>query len=148
MQNNKELPKGRVDDIDRLVSKRLKMRRLMLGLSQYEISRAVDVSVQQVQKYEKAINRISSGKLHILAKFLKVPIEYFFEKVNVEVSGGAFSFLKEDKLEKEGGIGSEEMSSDFSSVPEKEIFSLVKAFSYIKDQNRRKKIIELTRSLI
>ncbi|MBF8246992.1 MAG: helix-turn-helix transcriptional regulator [Rickettsia sp.] len=138
MQNIKELPKGRVDNIDRLVSKRLRMRRVMLGLSQYDISRAIDVSVQQVQKYEKAINRISSGKLHILARFLKVPIEYFFEKINADITGNAFSFLQEEKSEK----------VDISdTVPEKEIFSLVKAFSDIKDQNRRKKILELTKVL-
>ena len=60
--NYKKESKGRADDIDRLVSKRLKTRRIMLGLSQQDLGAAVDVSIQQVQKYEKASNRISSGK--------------------------------------------------------------------------------------
>ena len=68
--------KGKADNIDKLVSRRLKMRRVMLGMSQQDIGKAVDVSIQQVQKYEKATNRISSGKLFIIAKFLKVPITF------------------------------------------------------------------------
>ena len=71
--------KGKADNIDKLVSRRLKMRRVMLGMSQQDIGKAVDVSIQQVQKYEKATNRISSGKLFTIAKFLKVPITYFYE---------------------------------------------------------------------
>ena len=66
--------KGRADNVDRQVSCRLKMRRIMLGLSQHDLSKAVDVSIQQIQKYEKATNRISSGKLFAFAKFLKVPV--------------------------------------------------------------------------
>ena len=78
--NEKKETKGRADNIDRLVSKRLKVRRMMLGLSQQDLGNAVDVSIQQIQKYEKASNRISSGKLFTLSKFLKVPISYFFEQ--------------------------------------------------------------------
>ena len=50
--------KGRADSVDKLVSRRLKMRRMILGLSQNDLGKAVDVSIQQVQKYEKATNRI------------------------------------------------------------------------------------------
>ena len=81
--NQQKEQKGRADNIDRLVSKRLKMRRMMLGLSQHDLGMAVDVSIQQVQKYEKASNRISSGKLFTFAKFLKVPVSYFFEHGDV-----------------------------------------------------------------
>ena len=63
--------RGRADNIDKLVSRRIKMRRMMLGLSQHDLGKAVDVSIQQIQKYEKATNRISSGKLYTLARFLK-----------------------------------------------------------------------------
>lgn len=72
--------RGRADNIDKLVSRRIKMRRMMLGLSQHDLGKAVDVSIQQIQKYEKATNRISSGKLYTLARFLKVPITYFYNQ--------------------------------------------------------------------
>ena len=72
--------KGKADILGKIVSRRLKMRRIILGLSQNDLGKAVDVSIQQVQKYEKAINRISSGKLFTLAKFLKVPISYFYDQ--------------------------------------------------------------------
>ena len=71
--------KGRADHMDQLVSKRLKIRRMMLGLSQQDLSNAVAVSIQQIQKYEKATNRISSGNLHAFDNFLNVPVNYFFE---------------------------------------------------------------------
>ncbi|PCJ29860.1 MAG: transcriptional regulator, partial [Rickettsiales bacterium] len=78
--SDKKETKGRADNVDRLVSHRLKMRRMMLGLSQNDLGKAVDVSIQQVQKYEKATNRISSGKLFAFSKFLKVPVAYFYDQ--------------------------------------------------------------------
>ena len=54
------------------------MRRMILGLSQNDLGRTVDVSIQQVQKYKKATNCISSGELFAFVKFLKVPISYFY----------------------------------------------------------------------
>ena len=77
--------RGRADNIDKLVSRRIKMRRMMLGLSQHDLGKAVDVSIQQIQKYEKATNRISSGKLYTLARFLKVPITYFYGIIKFKV---------------------------------------------------------------
>lgn len=80
MSEQRSEKKGRADSVDKLVSRRLKMRRMILGLSQNDLGKAVDVSIQQVQKYEKATNRISSGKLFAFAKFLKVPISYFYDQ--------------------------------------------------------------------
>ncbi|NRB11393.1 MAG: helix-turn-helix transcriptional regulator [Rickettsiaceae bacterium] len=130
--------KGRADNIDQLVSKRLKMRRMMLGLSQHDLGKAVNVSIQQVQKYEKATNRISSGKLHAFAKFLKVPVNYFFDQseLNNNPIGTIFAEDQEKYEVESKGM-----------VSEKEIVTLVKAFIEIKSPQVRKKFVDLMKAV-
>ena len=65
--------------VDRHVGRRVEARRRELGLTQTELSRAIGVTFQQVQKYEKGANRISASKLWDIARFFKVDIGYFFE---------------------------------------------------------------------
>lgn len=66
------------DPVDRYVGAQVRKRREELGLNQSELAGALSLTFQQVQKYEKAANRISASKLHRIAAVLKVPIEWFF----------------------------------------------------------------------
>ena len=61
------------------LGKKLRLRRLSLGLTQTKVAQAINVTFQQIQKYEKGTNGVSSSRLMQLAQFLKVPIIYFFE---------------------------------------------------------------------
>mgnify|MGYP001419736392 FL=1 len=61
------------------MGKRLRMRRLSLGLTQTKVANAINVTFQQIQKYEKGTNGVSSIRLLQLSNYLKVPINYFFE---------------------------------------------------------------------
>jgi transcriptional regulator with XRE-family HTH domain len=61
------------------LGKKLRMRRLSLGLTQTKVAQAINVTFQQIQKYEKGTNGVSSNRLMQLSDFLKVPIIYFFE---------------------------------------------------------------------
>ena len=61
------------------LGKKLRIRRLSLGLTQTKVAQAINVTFQQIQKYEKGTNGVSSNRLMQLAQFLKVPIIYFFE---------------------------------------------------------------------
>ena len=61
------------------LGKKLRMRRLSLGLTQTKVANAINVTFQQIQKYEKGTNGVSSSRLMQLANFLKVPITYFYE---------------------------------------------------------------------
>ena len=61
------------------LGKKLRMRRLSLGLTQTKVAQAINVTFQQIQKYEKGTNGVSSSRLMQLSQFLKVPIIYFFE---------------------------------------------------------------------
>ena len=61
------------------LGKKLRMRRLSLGLTQTKVANAINVTFQQIQKYEKGTNGVSSSRLMQLAIFLKVPVNYFYE---------------------------------------------------------------------
>ena len=61
------------------LGKKLRMRRLSLGLTQTKVAQAINVTFQQIQKYEKGTNGVSSSRLMQLSTFLKVPIVYFYE---------------------------------------------------------------------
>lgn len=88
--------KREISEIDRLVSRKLRFRRMQLGVTQSMIAKYINVTVQQVQKYELAINRISSGKLYHIAKFLGVPIGYFFDENEWFVTKEIWSFMTKE----------------------------------------------------
>jgi transcriptional regulator with XRE-family HTH domain len=67
------------DATDEHVGKRIRMRRLALGMSQQDLAHWVRITFQQIQKYEKGTNRISAGRLHQFSVVLKVPVSFFFE---------------------------------------------------------------------
>ena len=66
-------------NFNRHLGSKLRMRRLALGLTQTKVAQAINVTFQQIQKYEKGTNGVSSMRLLQLSNFLKVPIKYFFE---------------------------------------------------------------------
>jgi transcriptional regulator with XRE-family HTH domain len=70
----------RPEDIDRRVGARLRERRIMLGLSQQQLAELIGVTLQQAYKYERGINRVTSGRLYKIAQALNVDIGYFFER--------------------------------------------------------------------
>jgi transcriptional regulator with XRE-family HTH domain len=73
------VPPKKPQAVDRHVAERFRERRLELGASQDEIGKALGVTFQQVQKYEKGTNRLSAGRLYDLASLLDVEVSYFFE---------------------------------------------------------------------
>jgi transcriptional regulator with XRE-family HTH domain len=68
------------DPTDRHVGSRVRTRRMMLGMSQDKLAKQLGVSFQQVQKYEKGINRMGASRLQHLSHILHVPVEFFFEQ--------------------------------------------------------------------
>ena len=68
-----------VNNFNKHLGEMLKKRRLALGLTQTKVAKAINVTFQQIQKYEKGINGVSSTRLLQLASYLKVPINYFFD---------------------------------------------------------------------
>ena len=79
------------ENFNKHLGSKLKLRRLALGLTQTKVAKAINVTFQQIQKYEKGTNGVSSTRLLQLSNYLKVPINYFFEDfseylINIEKS--------------------------------------------------------------
>jgi transcriptional regulator with XRE-family HTH domain len=87
------MPKKRRDPIDVHVGNRLRMRRLMLDMSQAKVATALGVTWQQLQKYEKGANRVSASRLQHLSQLLQVPIPFFFEGLSTPDVGAADGYL-------------------------------------------------------
>ena len=121
--------------IDKHVGARVRMRRLMVGMSQGKLGEALDVTFQQVQKYEKGANRIGASRLQQLARVLDVPPSYFFEGAPTS-DGLASGFAEPD---------GNSYVVDFLSTNEG--LQLNRAFAAIKDPKVRKKILDLVQSL-
>ena len=76
------------NSIDVHVGNRVRMRRQLIGMSQEKLGELLGITFQQVQKYEKASNRISASRLHHVAQILGVPVQFFFEDLPVAGEGG------------------------------------------------------------
>src|SRR5512137_2314224 len=90
---NKIMAKKAPNPIDKHVGSRVRMRRMMLGMSQEKLGDALGLTFQQVQKYEKGLNRIGASRLQQISKTLSVPPSFFFEGAPSldPVSGNGFA---------------------------------------------------------
>ncbi len=77
--------KGKPSIIDRYIGKRIRIRRSLMGLSQAALGERLNITFQQIQKYEKGKNRVAASRLYEISRILEVPFEYFF--IDVEKGG-------------------------------------------------------------
>lgn len=126
-------------DIDTHVGKRLRMRRTMLGLSQEALAKAVGITFQQVQKYEKGANAMNANRLYEFAKCMNIPVAYFFE--------GLEAIIPAEKP----ATAFEEQTATFEfagqPVSDRESLEMMKAFKRIKEQPVRKRMADLVRAV-
>lgn len=120
--------------VDLHVGGRVRMRRKFLGMSQEGLADAIDLTFQQVQKYERGSNRISASKLHDISKVLKAPIAYFFEGIGENEPSESFSESE-----------SEQYVHTFLMTTEG--IELAGAFPRIRNPKHRRRILELVRAL-
>ena len=123
--------------IDIHVGSRVRLRRMMLGMSQEKLGEHLGITFQQIQKYEKGTNRIGASRLQAIARVLSVPVAFFFEDAPgvTPVAG-------------DQGFSEPQTTSyvvDFLSSSEG--LSLNKAFIRIKDPKQRRKVVELVRAI-
>jgi len=121
--------------VDRHVGRRIRMRRMMLGMSQEKLGDALDLTFQQVQKYEKGTNRVAASRLQQIAQTLQVPISFFFDGVSHPT----------EELGNEGATVSPAYVSDFLTTSNG--LALVKAFMRIKEPKLRRCIVALVQQI-
>ncbi|ESQ75697.1 helix-turn-helix domain-containing protein [Asticcacaulis sp. AC402] len=120
--------------VDLHVGARVRMRRKFLGMSQEGLAEVIDLTFQQVQKYERGSNRISASKLYEIARALKAPVAYFFEGYGESEAVEGFSESE-----------SEQFVHGFLMTTEG--IELAEAFPRIRSAKLRRKVLELVRVL-
>jgi transcriptional regulator with XRE-family HTH domain len=111
--------------IDRHIGSRVRARRIMLGISQEKLADALGLTFQQVQKYEKGINRVGASRLLQIAGILDVGIDFFFEGIP-----GL----------RAGGFSGDSIMAEFLTSPESD--RLVRSFVSLKDDDARRKVAD------
>ena len=130
------MPRGVLDPVDKHVGSRLRMRRLMLDMSQTDIADALGLTFQQVQKYEKGTNRIGASRLQHISQILQVPVPFFFE--GGPAAPGPGPAARETAV-------SASYVTDFLATSDG--LSLVKAFMLIEDPKLRRAIVRLVEEI-
>ncbi|MGA7675679.1 MAG: helix-turn-helix transcriptional regulator [Rhizomicrobium sp.] len=128
------LPKKQANPIDAQVGNRLRLRRMMIGMSQERLGELLGLTFQQVQKYEKGVNRIGAGRLFEISRILGVPIYYFYESVSEQLAGAP-------------GFADTETPPVLEFVSSGEGLQLSLAYMRIKDPKVRKRVLDLVKSL-
>jgi transcriptional regulator with XRE-family HTH domain len=122
--------------IDKHVGSRVRMRRMMLGMSQEKLGDALSLTFQQVQKYEKGTNRIGASRLQQISTILQVPVSFFFE--------GAPAMIG-DRADVEEAPSPAYVSEFLGSS---EGLALTKAFMRIDDPKVRRRIVDLVEAIV
>ena len=118
--------------IDRKLGQRVRSRRLEIGMSQERLAELLGVTFQQVQKYEKGVNRIAASRLYDIASALQQPVSRFFEGLSHGRAAGVAE-------------GKQDYIDDALATPEGA--QLMSVFASIKSQRVRRKVVDLVRTL-
>jgi transcriptional regulator with XRE-family HTH domain len=132
----KKLP----NPIDVHVGSRVRLRRMLIGMSQEKLGELLGLTFQQVQKYEKGTNRIGASRLFQIAQYLSTPVQFFFDDIASDVmsrtEGSTAGFAERDAA-----------PYVMEFVSSAEGLELNRSYSRIVDQRIRKRILELVRCL-
>jgi len=112
-------------DFNKHLGSKLRMRRLSLGLTQTKVAQAINVTFQQIQKYEKGTNGINSLRILQLSNFLKVPVVFFFEDFPLYQSGTLES-LNKDNIEDLNYSYLVKLCSGLSETQKEKIFQVLR----------------------
>ena len=130
----------RPSPIDAHVGSRVRLRRTLLGMSQEKLGDALGLTFQQVQKYERGVNRIGASRLFDLARVLDVPISFFFDDMPDALgnpTGARRSF----------GFAESQDGFEDDTLHRRETLELVRAYYRITDPSVRKRVFDLIKSL-
>jgi len=133
----------RPSPIDVHVGSRVRLRRTLLGLSQEKLGDALGLTFQQVQKYERGVNRIGASRLFDLSRVLDVPIGFFFDDMPDVVGGGGGATTARRSY----GLADQQDGFDDETLHRRETLELVRAYYRINDPSVRKRVFELIKSL-
>ena len=126
--------------IDVHVGSRMRLRRNLLDMNQTKLAKAIGVTYQQIQKYEKATDRISASRLFNLSRVLDVPISFFFEDLSPAAAGGG---RRRTRGLSEATAAA--LEPDF--LFKRETVELIRAYYRVKDPRVRKRVLDLLEAI-
>lgn len=136
---------SRSSPIDAHVGARIRLRRTLMGMSQERLGEALGLTFQQVQKYERGVNRVGASRLFDLSRVLDVPISFFFDDMPEPLAGlnGSYSSSRATGgfSESQDGFGTDEM------LNRRETLELVRAYYRIHEPAVRKRVFDLIKSM-
>ena len=125
----------RTEPVDTYVGSRLRLQRTLMGMSQEKLGNSVGLTFQQIQKYERGLNRIGASRLYQFCKALDVPVSFFFDEMPGDMGSQPFSTSQAQKATYD-----EDMSR-------RETLELVRAYYRIDNRSTRKRIYELVKAV-
>lgn len=146
MQKN-ELSDETLNTIDEYIGTRIKLRRNLLGLSQHQLAKILNVSFQQLQKYEKGINRISGSRVWHISRALNTPVSYFFDGIESNLKINVFNYTTTSV----DYLCDSTNELNISQQPyelQKQIKELINAFIQIHDPEIKNNILSLVKSFL
>jgi transcriptional regulator with XRE-family HTH domain len=127
--------------IDVHVGARLRLRRTLFGMSQEKLGKAIGLTFQQVQKYERGGNRVSASRLYDLGRVLDVPVSFFFDHINPETAAAARGEPSEN------GSESSPQGNEPDPMMRRETLELVRTYYGIPDAQIRHRLLDVTKAI-
>lgn len=130
------------DPIDIYVGQRLRLRRMLIGMSQEKLGDAVGLTFQQIQKYERGANRIGASRLFRMAQILGIPVNYFYSELPSHTLAGTPGFAEAGQAP----LQDDSILVQSDLLHRRETLDLVRAF-YKTDPKQRRKILDLIKAM-
>ena len=141
-------PREGTHPVDKHVGMQLKARRNLIGMSQDDLAQEVDLTYQQIQKYERGANRIGASRLFELSKILNVAISYFFEGIEGRASRAQPGFSDNPQAAFAGPGQAMDSANDEEDVMQKrETYDLIRAYYNINDPKLRQQILSMAKAM-
>ena len=133
--------------IDQHVGSRIRLRRTLMGMSQERLGEALGLTFQQVQKYERGVNRVGASRLFDLSRVLDVPISFFFDDMPDQLASTYGT--QNTSLSSRRAVGFADAQDAFADdmFSRRETLELVRAYYRIPDAAVRKKVFDLIKSM-
>ena len=136
----KQTSRGGPHPIDVHVGFRLRLRRNLLGMSQTALGKAIGLTFQQIQKYERGVNRVSASRLFNLSRVLDVPVSFFFEDLSPAAAGGG-------KRRARGLSEAPASALEPDALSKRETVELIRAYYRVTDPKLRKRVLDLLKAV-